>query len=335
MNNEINRNEINMYNGNNGQNNVSNYGENRPKSVNSKPSNHTDNGYKEALNQYALAPDVYYQRAKNDNELLYYASRFGDMSFMADLHITNPNIYDYDNEYDYDMCPLTYAFAYDNIELFEFLLSFENINVNFRIDDEPLIHVVLEQNKLNYLNLLSHQNLDLNLENKKGESALYIAVKYFYNNPKEYIHIVEYIIAKTNPKKMNTKSIIEYALKEIKPNDSLLLLLYKYDKTKFPAGTYEHTFMQEVKDRVRATADFRMRAAFKTYVANRHLKEEGPNHEILSYLTNRPMIRPKIRKSQTRKLYNNAASLKVASRNSYYSVMPYLSKTHVTTNKKK
>ena len=314
-----NRNENNDWRNNRNENNVQNYVKNSPKSVNSKQSNNTENGYQEAFYSFALSPEVYYASAKNDNELLYYASRFNDMTFIFDLHITNPNIYYYDNDYDYDMCPLTYAFAYDNIELFEFLLSFENINVNFRIDHEPLIHLLFEQNKLNYLKLLLlHQNLDLNLENQNGETAVYIAVKYFYNNPKEYLYIIETIIDKTNPEIFKTKSILEFALQEIEPYDSLLLVLYNYDKKNFPLGTYKYKVMQQLKDNVKKRADLRMRAAVYTYLTDKHLKEEGTNREILSYLTNRPPLRPKTRKVKTHKLYNGSA-LKVSSRKSFNS----------------
>lgn len=316
----------------NAENNDSKYGYKRSKSVNSNPSNHTDNGYQEAFNSYALDPAVYYKMAKNCNESLYYASRFNDMPYINTFKkdITDPNIYYYDNDYDYDMCPLTYAVLNDNIELFKFLLSFENINVNVKIDDEPLVHLLFKQNKLNYLKLLlSHRNLDLNIENKQGETALYIAVEYFYNNPKEYLYIIETIIDKTNPKKFKTKSIIEFALKKIEPHYSLLLVLYNYDKKKFPDGTYQNKVMQQLKEYVKKRADLRMRAAFYTYVT-KHLKEKGPNHGILSYLTNGRPLRPK-----SSKVYKNAAALKVASRKSFNTLMPYLSETNVTRTKKK
>lgn len=240
----------------------------------------SNNGYQNAFNDYGLPPEEYYKSTKNPNKLLYYASRFNDMSFIYSLEITNPNVSEYDDNYKCNMCPLSYACMHKNMKLFKWLLSFETIDVNFTMGKDPLIHVLLERNQLDYVKLLlPHPNLDLNLENSIGDSAVYIAVKYFDNDPTNYLKIIKKMIQtdKTITRSFNRKNIFKYAfdLSDTSECNELLMLLYKYQK--LPNG--------RAKDYIESLLQFKDARHFIAYVSNKPQLSRVTKKAILGYLT--------------------------------------------------
>ena len=290
-------------------------------SLNSKQSRNLNNGYKNAFNDYGFEPEVYYESARNDiNLLLYYASKFNDTELILSLDKANPNLSKYDPEAGRIMSPLLYAIAYDNMVVFRFL--FKNIDVNMFVDDNPLIHELLEFGNLKYLKeLLSHPRLDLTIENNQGDTAIYIAVKYFDNNPREYLKIIKQMIQmdESITHTFNRRNILRLAfnLSDTSECNELLMLLYKYQPL---AEGREKAYIEGLKQ-------FKDARHFVTYVSKTPQLSRRTQHEILTYLTAKPKTRFK------NMTYNNNAALKVAARTypfkgvSYNALKPYLSKT--------
>ena len=107
--------------------------------MNSNQSRNLNNGYSNAFNHYGFEPEVYYESARNDiNLLLFYASKFNDTELILSLDEANPNLSKYDPEAGRIMSPLLYAIAYDNMVVFKFLLK--NIDVNMFVDDRMNTH---------------------------------------------------------------------------------------------------------------------------------------------------------------------------------------------------
>ena len=234
------------------------------------------------------------------------------------------------------MSPLLYSIAYDNMEVFKFLLSFENIDVNIFVDDRmnTLLHELLALNNLKYLKkLLLHPNLDLTIENDKHESAIYIAVKYFDNNPREYLEIIKQMIQLNEniTKAFNRKNILNLAfeLSDTRECNELLMLLYKYQTL------LEGRHKRYIEGLIKSAEQFKDARHFVTYLSKKPQFSRRSQQLTLEYLTNKPKTRFK------RRIYHNSAALKVAARSYPFSGLPfntlnqYLSKTtkHLLENK--
>ena len=297
-----------------------------PNSVDSKQSyTNSNNGTNIAFEQYMFPAETYYEYARtNVNLLLYYASKFNNTEKILKLRFTNPNLMKYDHEYNRNMNPLLYAIVNDNIIIFKLLLSSENIDVNFFIDDNmnPLIHELLQFNNLKYLKLLlSHPNLDLTIQNNKGYTAIIKSIQYFDNNPREYLKIIKQMIRMNeNITIFNGMNILRLAFKLSVTSDrnELLMLLYKYQK--LPEG--------REKDYIERLKQFKDARHFVTHVSKKPQLSRQAQRKILSYLTTKPKTRFK------NMTYNNNASLRVAARSyqfnnvlPYNILKPYLSKT--------
>jgi hypothetical protein len=292
-----------------------------PKSMNSDQSRNSNNGYKNAFDNYVFKPEVYYESARNDiNLLLFYASKFNDTELILSLDKANPNLSKYDPEANREMTPLLYAIAYDNMVVFKFLLK--NIDVNMFVDDNPLLHELLEFGNLRYLKeLLLQPRLDLTIENNEGDTAIYIAVKYFDNNPREYLKIIKQMIQMDEriTHTFNQRNILRLAfnLSDTSECNELLMLLYKYQPL---AEGREKAYIEGLKQ-------FKDARHFVTYVSKTPQLSRRTQHEILTYLTAKPKTRFK------NMTYNNNAALKVAARTypfkgvSYNALKPYLCKT--------
>ena len=220
------------------------------------------------------------------------------------------------------MSPLLYAIAYDNMVVFKFLLK--NIDVNMFVDDRmnTLLHELLEFGNLRYLKeLLLQPRLDLTIENNEGDTAIYIAVKYFDNNPREYLKIIKQMIQMDEriTHTFNRRNILRLAfnLSDTSECNELLMLLYKYQPL---AEGREKAYIEGLKQ-------FKDARHFVTYVSKTPQLSRRTQHEILTYLTAKPKTRFK------NMTYNNNAALKVAARTypfkgvSYNALKPYLSKT--------
>lgn len=297
-----------------------------PNSVDSKQSyTNSNNGTNIAFEQYMFPAETYYEYARtNVNLLLYYASKFNNTEKILKLRFTNPNLMKYDHEYNRNMNPLLYAIVNDNIIIFKLLLSSENIDVNFFIDDNmnPLIHELLQFNNLKYLKLLlSHPNLDLTIQNDKGYTAIIKSIQYFDNNPREYLKIIKQMIRMNeNITIFNGMNILRLAFKlsYTSERNELLMLLYEYQK--LPEG--------REKDYIERLKQFKDARHFVTHVSKKPQLSRQAKREILSYLTTKPKTRFK------NMTYNNNASLRVAARSypfnnvlPYNILKPYLSKT--------
>ena len=297
-----------------------------PNSVDSKQSyTNSNNGTNIAFEQYMFPAETYYEYARtNVNLLLYYASKFNNTEKILKLRFTNPNLMKYDHEYNRNMNPLLYAIVNDNIIIFKLLLSSENIDVNFFIDDNmnPLIHELLQFNNLKYLKLLlSHPNLDLTIQNDKGYTAIIKSIQYFDNNPREYLKIIKQMIRMNeNITIFNGMNILRLAfnLSVTSERNELLMLLYKYQT--LPEG--------RDKDYIERLKQFKDARHFVTHVSKKSQLSRQAKREILSYLTTKPKTRFK------NMTYNNNASLRVAARSypfnnvlPYNILKPYLSKT--------
>jgi hypothetical protein len=297
-----------------------------PNSVDSKQSyTNSNNGTNIAFEQYMFPAETYYEYARtNVNLLLYYASKFNNTEKILKLRFTNPNLMKYDHEYNRNMNPLLYAIVNDNIIIFKLLLSSENIDVNFFIDDNmnPLIHELLQFNNLKYLKLLlSHPNLDLTIQNNKGYTAIIKSIQYFDNNPREYLKIIKQMIRMNeNITIFNGMNILRLAFKlsYTSERNKLLMLLYKYQT--LPEG--------REKDYIERLKQFKDARHFVTHVSKKPQLSRQAKREILSYLTTKPKTRFK------NMTYNNNASLRVAARSypfnnvlPYNILKPYLSKT--------
>ena len=297
-----------------------------PNSVDSKQSyTNSNNGTNIAFEQYMFPAETYYEYARtNVNLLLYYASKFNNTEKILKLRFTNPNLMKYDHEYNRNMNPLLYAIVNDNIIIFKLLLSSENIDVNFFIDDNmnPLIHELLQFNNLKYLKLLlSHPNLDLTIQNDKGYTAIIKSIQYFDNNPREYLKIIKQMIRMNeNITIFNGMNILRLAfnLSVTSERNELLMLLYEYQK--LPEG--------REKDYIERLKQFKDARHFVTHVSKKPQLSRQAKREILSYLTTKPKTRFK------NMTYNNNASLRVAARSypfnnvlPYNILKPYLSKT--------
>jgi hypothetical protein len=297
-----------------------------PNSVDSKQSyTNSNNGTNIAFEQYMFPAETYYEYARtNVNLLLYYASKFNNTEKILKLRFTNPNLMKYDHEYNRNMNPLLYAIVNDNIIIFKLLLSSENIDVNFFIDDNmnPLIHELLQFNNLKYLKLLlSHPNLDLTIQNNKGYTAIIKSIQYFDNNPREYLKIIKQMIRMNeNITIFNGMNILRLAfnLSVTSERNELLMLLYKYQT--LPEG--------RDKDYIERLKQFKDARHFVTHVSKKSQLSRQAKREILSYLTTKPKTRFK------NMTYNNNASLRVAARSypfnnvlPYNILKPYLSKT--------
>jgi hypothetical protein len=297
-----------------------------PNSVDSKQSyTNSNNGTNIAFEQYMFPAETYYEYARtNVNLLLYYASKFNNTEKILKLRFTNPNLMKYDHEYNRNMNPLLYAIVNDNIIIFKLLLSSENIDVNFFIDDNmnPLIHELLQFNNLKYLKLLlSHPNLDLTIQNDKGYTAIIKSIQYFDNNPREYLKIIKQMIRMNeNITIFNGMNILRLAFKlsVTSERNELLMLLYEYQK--LPEG--------REKDYIERLKQFKDARHFVTHVSKKPQLSRQAKREILSYLTTKPKTRFK------NMTYNNNASLRVAARSypfnnvlPYNILKPYLSKT--------
>jgi len=297
-----------------------------PNSVDSKQSyTNSNNGTNIAFEQYMFPAETYYEYARtNVNLLLYYASKFNNTEKILKLRFTNPNLMKYDHEYNRNMNPLLYAIVNDNIIIFKLLLSSENIDVNFFIDDNmnPLIHELLQFNNLKYLKLLlSHPNLDLTIQNDKGYTAIIKSIQYFDNNPREYLKIIKQMIRMNeNITIFNGMNILRLAFKlsVTSERNELLMLLYNYQT--LPEG--------REKDYIERLKQFKDARHFVTHVSKKPQLSRQAKREILSYLTTKPKTRFK------NMTYNNNASLRVAARSypfnnvlPYNILKPYLSKT--------
>lgn len=297
-----------------------------PNSVDSKQSyTNSNNGTNIAFEQYMFPAETYYEYARtNVNLLLYYASKFNNTEKILKLRFTNPNLMKYDHEYNRNMNPLLYAIVNDNIIIFKLLLSSENIDVNFFIDDNmnPLIHELLQFNNLKYLKLLlSHPNLDLTIQNNKGYTAIIKSIQYFDNNPREYLKIIKQMIRMNeNITIFNGMNILRLAFKlsVTSERNELLMLLYNYQT--LPEG--------REKDYIERLKQFKDARHFVTHVSKKPQLSRQAKREILSYLTTKPKTRFK------NMTYNNNASLRVAARSypfnnvlPYNILKPYLSKT--------
>ena len=297
-----------------------------PNSVDSKQSyTNSNNGTNIAFEQYMFPAETYYEYARtNVNLLLYYASKFNNTEKILKLRFTNPNLMKYDHEYNRNMNPLLYAIVNDNIIIFKLLLSSENIDVNFFIDDNmnPLIHELLQFNNLKYLKLLlSHPNLDLTIQNDKGYTAIIKSIQYFDNNPREYLKIIKQMIRMNeNITIFNGMNILRLAFKlsVTSERNELLMLLNEYQK--LPEG--------REKDYIERLKQFKDARHFVTHVSKKSQLSRQAKREILSYLTTKPKTRFK------NMTYNNNASLRVAARSypfnnvlPYNILKPYLSKT--------
>ena len=300
-----------------------------PNSVDSKQSyTNSNNGTNIAFEQYMFPEETYYKYAgTNVNLLLYYASKFNNTEKILELPFTNPNLMKYDHEYNRNMNPLLYAIVNDNIIIFKLLLLSENIDVNFFIDDNmnPLIHELLQFNNLKYLKLLlSHPNLDLTIQNNKGDTAIYIAVKYFDNNPREYLKIIKQMIQMDEriTHTFNRRNILRLAfnLSDTSECNELLMLLYKYQT--LPEG--------REKDYIERLKQFKDARHFVTHVSKKPQLSRRTKQEILSYLTTKPKTRFK------NMTYNNNASLRVAARSyPFNNVLPYNTlKSYLSKTKK-
>lgn len=301
-----------------------------PNSLNSNQSRNLNNGYRNAFNNYVFEPEVYYESAGNDiNLLLFYASKFNDTEFILSLDDADPNLRKYDPEAGRIMSPLLYAIAYDNMDAFRFL--FKNIDVNMFVDDNPLIHELLEFGNLKYLKeLLSHPRLDLTIENNEGDTAIYKAVQYFDNNPREYLKIIKQMIQMDEriTHTFNRRNILRRAfnLSDTKECNELLMLLYQYQR--LPEGR-EKAYIEGL---MKSREQFKDARHFVTYVSKKPQLSRRSQQEILKYLTTKPKTRLK------KVTYNNNAALKVASRTYPFNIntlKPFLSKTpkHLLDNK--
>jgi len=199
-------------------------------------------------NDYVYEPEIYYKRARNNDELLYYACKFDNTKLIKQIisNVTNPNLYKYDNEYNRVTNPLIYAIANDNMAVFKLLLSLKTIDVNFYIDEDnnTLIHELIEFNNMKYIKLLIlYPGIDLNIPNKSGETAVYIAVRNFHNDKKTYLKLIRSIITIAPDIRLtNSKlSIIKYVFMRYNRRDEydnkLLELLIPYNTEKWKKGS--------------------------------------------------------------------------------------------------